>query len=330
MVSGNKKPELMKLLAAVINSNGDIKTFALQHSIKKPTLYRYFILCLFTFTVKIPIRYIKQINSDTETPKHGGRRFQKVTEAMKNMLIELIETNPLITLREMKSELQSNFNVSLSLQCISGHLDGMAYSVKKVRVEPAKANEIGNKKLRKAFVEKILSVQSNNTPIVYMDETNFNIYISRTEGRSKVGERCNVKFPNSKGKNVHLIGAIGPNGFKEFQLMRGSFTNESANDFVRSVIRKARDHYNMNVCIVIDNAPCHSRVENILNESEFYGSTILRLGPYSPMLNPIEQLWSSVKSVVKSDLAKKMPEILQNVGRGEESIENFRLRILEG
>ncbi len=50
------------------------------------------------------------------------------------------------------------------------------------------------------------------------------------------------------------------------------------------------------VVIVIDNIPCHSVMEEILNEEEFIGSRVLRLSHYSPMFNPIENIWSILRS----------------------------------
>ena len=46
--------------------------------------------------------------------------------------------------------------------------------------------------------------------------------------------------------------------------------------------------------LVCDNAPCHSNLEAV--EENFIGFKILRLAPYSPMLNSIENVWNKVKS----------------------------------
>ena len=50
-----------------------------------------------------------------------------------------------------------------------------------------------------------------------------------------------------------------------------------------------------NIVIVCDNATCHSNIEVMLAENEFNGARIIRLGPYSPQLNPIEAVWSFTK-----------------------------------
>ena len=43
--------------------------------------------------------------------------------------------------------------------------------------------------------------------------------------------------------------------------------------------------------MVVDNAPCHSNIEEVFSEEVFLGCEVLRLGPYNPMFNPIEQVW---------------------------------------
>ena len=65
------------------------------------------------------------------------------------------------------------------------------------------------------------------------------------------------------------------------------------------------------VALIIDNAPCHSRVEEEINaEEDLRDCVVVRLSPYSPMFNPIEQVWSFFKSQVKRDLSNKLTEIL--------------------
>ena len=77
--------------------------------------------------------------------------------------------------------------------------------------------------------------------------------------------------------------------------------------------------------MVIDNTPCHSSQEDVFKEPEFSDNHLLRLGPYSPMFNPMENVWSSVKAKIKRDLATKITSILRIVPQGL-SIKEHRLR----
>ena len=45
--------------------------------------------------------------------------------------------------------------------------------------------------------------------------------------------------------------------------------------------------------LVVDNAPCHHRLNEVFENN---GAQLIRLGPYSPMLNPMEGIWSKIKS----------------------------------
>ena len=54
------------------------------------------------------------------------------------------------------------------------------------------------------------------------------------------------------------------------------------------------------VVLVCDNAPCHSTVDEL--EDDFPGLTVQQLGPYSPMLNPYEKIWSKMKSHIKQHM----------------------------
>ena len=67
--------------------------------------------------------------------------------------------------------------------------------------------------------------------------------------------------------------------------------------------------------MITDNAPCHSSIEEIFQENEFDIHRLLRLGPYSPILNAIEYRWSKLKAGVKKDLGNEIPKILDGEGR---------------
>lgn len=95
-----------------------------------------------------------------------------------------------------------------------------------------------------------------------------------------------------------MIGAISSFGVELLECRRGSFTAQAANEWIVRLANSvmARGVPLADAVIVCDNAPAHSRLELVAHDMGF---TILRLGPYSPMLNPIENVWSVVKAAVK-------------------------------
>ena len=57
--------------------------------------------------------------------------------------------------------------------------------------------------------------------------------------------------------------------------------------------------------VVADNAPAHSQLYHVFEGTD---AMLLRLGPYSPMLNPIESIWSKVKAFVKAQMRVPLVE----------------------
>ena len=50
--------------------------------------------------------------------------------------------------------------------------------------------------------------------------------------------------------------------------------------------------------VVMDNLSCH-KVKSVKEAVEAVGAFVLYLPPYSPDLNPIEMMWSKIKSLLR-------------------------------
>ena len=154
------------------------------------------------------------------------------TDDHKEYMDHCITENPKITLKELTEKLKIDMDLHLSKECVRKHLDGLMFTLKDVRREPEKANAEVNKIKRRDYVVKLLDFQSKAIPILYMDETNFNLFISRTKGRSKKGTRCTQISAGSKGSNVHVIGCMGNMGLLHHELRSESFKKPQPQEFV--------------------------------------------------------------------------------------------------
>ncbi|KAE9048820.1 hypothetical protein PR001_g3686 [Phytophthora rubi] len=134
------------------------------------------------------------------------------------------------------------------------------------------------------------------------------LWSSRTRGRSLRGRRAVKKVLAGGGQNLHVIACIGKGGVVHYETKLGSNKYQHSNEFIRNTLRKFADV--SNVVVVLDNAPCHARAEAVLAEAEFAAATLLRLGPYSHMLNPIENVFSAFKSAVKDFMTERRAEII--------------------
>jgi hypothetical protein len=64
--------------------------------------------------------------------------------------------------------------------------------------------------------------------IVYIDESNGNLFCTRTIGRSKVGQRATITLTGSKGPNVHMLAGLTELGLLNFTRRRGPYNHGNA------------------------------------------------------------------------------------------------------
>ncbi|KAG2813893.1 hypothetical protein PC116_g12325 [Phytophthora cactorum] len=150
------------------------------------------------------------LNADGEPTTHGGVRGVRVKMAMKVMgkLEQYLDEDCRHTCEQMCDRVHSNLGVSVSTSSVHRALQGMVYSLKKLRIEKVTVNKAENKNKRKEFVNKLEKHASRGDMIVFHDETNFNMYLSRNEGYSRVGERATVALSPLQGSNLHVLGGV--------------------------------------------------------------------------------------------------------------------------
>ncbi|OAF70135.1 hypothetical protein A3Q56_02122 [Intoshia linei] len=85
---------------------------------------------------------------------------------------------------------------------------------------------------------------------------------------------------------------------------RGSFKGNNCNDWLRSLIDQCTKMGVISPTFVIDNAPVHRKLESVIRIGE--DAEIIRLVPYSYLLNPIELSWSCFKNEIKIKLRDEM------------------------
>ncbi|KAG2760890.1 hypothetical protein Pcac1_g27187 [Phytophthora cactorum] len=117
------------------------------------------------------------LNADGEPTTHGGVRGVRVKMTMKVMgkLEQYLDEDCRHTCEQMCDRVHSNLGVSVSTSSVHRALQGMVYSLKKLRIEKVTMNKAENKNKRKEFVNKLEKHASRGDMIVFHDETNFNM-----------------------------------------------------------------------------------------------------------------------------------------------------------
>ena len=133
--------------------------------------------------------------------------------------------------------------------------------------------------------------------------------MQRTHGRAAPGERVVASMPHSHFKTISTIAALSAKGIIASISFDGGTTAakfvEFLGDKLVPVLRKGR-------VLVLDNLAAHNdrRVDEMI---EAAGCRVLRLPPYSPDFNPIENAISKVKTVLRKLAKRTVPGLLQGI-----------------
>jgi transposase len=148
--------------------------------------------------------------------------------------------------------------------------------------------------------------------LVFVDESGFNTSMTRLRARAPKGKRAYGKVPRNRGKNTTLIAAITLEG-----AMGESMTIEGATDalaFEAYVEHFLAPSVEAGQVVVLDGLGAH-RTEKVRELVEARGAQLLFLPSYSPDLNPIEEAFSKIKTVVRKVGARTRQALVEAIER---------------
>ena len=143
--------------------------------------------------------------------------------------------------------------------------------------------------------------------LVFLDESGCNTDMTRRYAYSLGGSRAVDSAPLSKPKNTTILSSIQLDGTLRYTTFSGGTTVER---FKRYLETDLLPHLNGNSVLIMDNMKSHhaKAVKNLLDSSGIRYTYLppYSLPPYSPDLNPIEKLWSKVKSLLRKFKARSL------------------------
>jgi transposase len=163
--------------------------------------------------------------------------------------------------------------------------------------------------LRAEFAEKTGAIVASRR--IYIDESGFNIAMTRRYGRAPRGERVVDAVPENWGENVTTIGALGLDGVRAAMSFEGALDGEAYEVFITQVLVPELREGDV---VFLDNLNVHKNAEAI-KAILAAKATVEFLPPYSPDLNPIEHLWSKLKAVVRGAKARTLEALEQALSR---------------
>ena len=187
-------------------------------------------------------------------------------------------------------------------------MEGNLIVLKKLEHCPTERNSDRTKLARRNFADWLLNHAVNREELVFIDEAGINLYMARTRGRARRGQRAVRVVAGRRETNLTVCLAVSnTRGLVHHTFRQGGMNGESFVDFLQDLsVRCAPDS-----AFIFDNAPAHRRAGGVNGPRLQDEQSVHYLPPYSPMLNIVENAISCFKATLKRSLEEARPAMLQ-------------------
>ena len=145
------------------------------------------------------------------------------------------------------------------------------------------------------------------TRLVFVDESGANTKMTRLRGRALGGRRLVARIPHGHYQTSTLISGMRLNGPCAPWLFEGPMNGEM---FLAWVAQGLAPTLQKGDVVIMDNLATH-KIRGIVDAIEAAGARLLYLPPYSPDFNPIENMWSKIKQILRSLAPRTQTDLLE-------------------
>ena len=119
--------------------------------------------------------------------------------------------------------------------------------------------------------------------LVFLDESGVNINMTRFYGRAKGKKRVYDYVPAKRTKCTTLLSSVRLDGTIVKKIFQGALNGKIFLDYIKNILVPT----------------LHEKVKGVKEAIESVKASVLYLPPYSPDFNPIEMMWSKIKSLLR-------------------------------
>jgi transposase len=145
---------------------------------------------------------------------------------------------------------------------------------------------------------------------VFLDETGTATNMARRYGRCAADERLVAAVPQGHWQTTTFIAGLRQNGVIAPLVLDGPMTGPTFRAYVEQFLAPALHPGDV---VVLDNLAAH-KVDGVRQAIAAVGASILYLPPYSPDLNPIEQLFAKLKALLRKAAARTKDALCTTIG----------------
>lgn len=149
----------------------------------------------------------------------------------------------------------------------------------------------------------------NPERLVFLDETGVQTDLTRLRGWAEQGERLIETVPGGHWRTATLVHAVAIDGTRAAMVLDGPLDSVSFTGFCENFLAPVLQPGDL---VVLDNLSSHKSTSAVA-AVERAGAQMVYLPPYSPDLNPIENVFSKTKQLIRGLRPRTLYQIVEAV-----------------
>ena len=236
----------------------------------------------------------------------GGHRPSKV-KPERDWLMAALEAKPDITLAALARQLRDERGVIVDTSMLSRFFleEGISFKKTVLPCEQERPDVARRRASWKRYQGRI-----DPTRLVFIDETWAKTNMVRTHGRCRRGQRLNDKAPFGHWKTITFLAALRSDRIDAPCVIDGPINRRSFLAYVEQFLIPTLKPGDV---VILDNLSSHKGAL-IRKAIRSVGARLLFLPPYSPDLNPIEQVFAKLKTLLRKAAERSVEATWKRIG----------------
>jgi len=147
--------------------------------------------------------------------------------------------------------------------------------------------------------------------LVFIDETWAATNMTRSHGRAPRGCRCVAAAPLGDWQTTTFVAALRRSQLTAPMVVDGPMDGQLFLAWVEQFLCPTLHRGDL---VILDNLSSH-KVDGVRQTIALAGATVLYLPPYSPDLNPIEKLFSKLKTLLRKAAKRSTEDLWEQIGQ---------------
>ncbi len=147
--------------------------------------------------------------------------------------------------------------------------------------------------------------------LIFIDETGANTKMVRLRGRAPRGQRLMAQVPHGHWKTMTFLAGLRHDRIIAPFVIDGAMNGEIFLTYARDVLAPKLEPGDI---VIMDNLSSH-KSQAVHDAITAHDAELRFLPPYTPDLNPIEQVFAKLKALLRKAATRTLDELWRAIGR---------------